>query len=186
MWFAQWTYSYRWWQPRWTHCVSWRLIVIAFAYVQESYCRHAKYSTFGSATPGWAAEMAVDRAGHQVCAMECTWITAREETCSEGGGCIPDISILRANAFDDQLASEEVIWMFFLTVGVRTGLVVVTVEIISGGEIGTRYWTGKQGDAAVDVAEERPHWNLKWLLLACRDTKGVQDGGAEPYWGELF
>jgi len=40
---------------------------------------------------------------------ECIWITAREETCFKEGGGVPDIEILRANAFDDQLASEEVI-----------------------------------------------------------------------------
>jgi len=59
---------------------------------------------------------------------ECTWITAREEACSEGGSGIPDISILGTNAFDDQLASEEVVWTFFLRVGVRIGLLGVTVE----------------------------------------------------------
>ena len=40
---------------------------------------------------------------------ECTWITAREEACSEGGGSDPDISILGTHAFDDRLASEEVV-----------------------------------------------------------------------------
>ena len=92
---------------------------------------------------------------------ECTWITAREEACSEGGSGIPDISILGTNAFDDQLASEEVVWTFFLRVGVRIGLLGVTVESISSGEIGTRHWTGEQGAAAVVAAEERPHGNLE-------------------------
>ena len=32
---------------------------------------------------------------------ECTWIAAREEACSEGGGGDPDISILGTNTFDD-------------------------------------------------------------------------------------
>ena len=31
-----WAYSYTWWQLRWTHCVSWRLIASAVAQVQES------------------------------------------------------------------------------------------------------------------------------------------------------
>jgi hypothetical protein len=92
---------------------------------------------------------------------ECTWITAREEACSEGGSGIPDISILGTNAFDDQLAIEEVVWTFFLRVGVRTGLLRVTVERISGGEIGTRHWTGEQGAAAVVAAEERPGGNIE-------------------------
>ena len=92
---------------------------------------------------------------------ECTWITAREEACSEGGGSVPDIQILGATNFDDQLASEEVVWTFFLRVGVRIGLLGVTVESISSGEIGTRHWTGEQGAAAVVAAEERPHGNLE-------------------------
>jgi len=92
---------------------------------------------------------------------ECTWITAREEACSEGGGGVPDILILGANAFDDQLASEEVVWTFFLSVGVRIGQLGVTVESIFSGEIGTRHWMGEQGAAAVVAAEERPHGNLE-------------------------
>jgi len=74
---------------------------------------------------------------------------------------VPDISILGTNAFDDQLASEEVLWTLFLRVGVRIGLLGVTVESISGGEIGTRHWTGEKGAAAVVAAEERPHGNLE-------------------------
>jgi len=65
---------------------------------------------------------------------ECTWITAREETCSEGGGGVPDIQILGANAFDDQLAREEVVWTFFLRVGVHIGLLGATMEGITDGE----------------------------------------------------
>jgi len=79
---------------------------------------------------------------------ECTWITAREEACSEGGCGVPDILILGATTFDDQLASDEIVWMFFLRVEVRIGLLGVTVESISSGEIGTRHWTGEQGAAA--------------------------------------
>jgi hypothetical protein len=75
--------------------------------------------------------------------MECTWIAAREEACSDGGSCVPDISILGANAYSNQQASEEVVWTFFLRVGVGTGLLRVTVEGITCGEIGTRHWTGE-------------------------------------------
>jgi len=85
---------------------------------------------------------------------ECTWITAREEACSEGGGGIPDIQILGATTFDDLLASEEVFWTFFLGVGVRIGLLGVTVESISSGEIGVRHRMGEQGAAAAVAAEE--------------------------------
>jgi hypothetical protein len=64
--------------------------------------------------------------------------------CSEGGGGVPDIQILGDNAFDHQLASEEVVWTFFLGVGIHIGLLRVTVESISSGGIGTRHWTGEQ------------------------------------------
>jgi len=85
---------------------------------------------------------------------ECTWITAREEACSEEGGGVPDILILGATALDDQLASEEVVWTIFLRVGVLIGLLGVTVESISSGEIGTRHWTGEQGAVAVVAADD--------------------------------
>jgi len=64
---------------------------------------------------------------------ECTWITAREETRSKGG-CTSYIQILGATAIDNQLASEEVVWTFFLRVGVHIGLLGVTMESISIGE----------------------------------------------------
>ena len=54
--------------------------------------------------------------------LQCTCITAREEACSEGGGGFPDIVILGATNFDDQLSSEEVVWTFFLRVEVHIGL----------------------------------------------------------------
>jgi len=47
-------------------------------------------------------------------------------------------------------------WTFFLAVGVSIGLLAGTVGSISGGEIGTRHWTGEQGAAAGVVAQERP------------------------------
>ena len=65
---------------------------------------------------------------------ECTWITAMEETCSKGGGVVLDILILGPNAFDDQLASEEAVWTFFLRVGVHIGLLGATMEGITDGE----------------------------------------------------
>jgi len=46
-------------------------------------------------------------------------------------------------------------------VGVRTGLLGVTVESISSGKIGASHWAGEQGAAAVVAAEERPHGNLE-------------------------
>jgi len=85
---------------------------------------------------------------------ECSWITAREEAYSEGCGGVPDILILGANAFDDLLASEQVVWTFFLRVGDYTGLLGVTMETISSNEIGSRHWTCEQGAAAVVAAEE--------------------------------
>jgi len=78
---------------------------------------------------------------------ECSTITARVEVCSEGCGGVPDIQIVGTNAFDDILASEEVIWTFFLRVGDCTGLLGVTMESISSGEIGSTQWTGKMGVA---------------------------------------
>ena len=39
---------------------------------------------------------------------ECTWITAKEQTRSEGG-CTSYIQLCGATAIDDQLASEEVV-----------------------------------------------------------------------------
>jgi hypothetical protein len=80
--------------------------------------------------------------------------------CSEGGSGISDITILGTNAFDDQLASEEVVWTVFLRVGVHIRLLGVTVGSISSGEIGTRHWSGEQGAAVVVAAEEctnNPH-----------------------------
>jgi len=74
---------------------------------------------------------------------ECTWITAKVEASSERGRSVPDIQILGANAFDDLLASEEVEWTFTLRMGVRIGLLGVTVESISSGEIGTRHCMGE-------------------------------------------
>jgi len=81
---------------------------------------------------------------------ECTWITAREEARSEGG-CTSYIQILGAPAIDDLLASEQVVWTFFLRVGVRVGLLGVTMDSMSSCEIGTRHRTGEQGAVAATV-----------------------------------
>jgi len=118
---------------------------------------------------------------------EYTCIKAREAACSEGGSGIPDLPLLGTNAFDDQLASEKVVRTFFLRVGVRIGMLGVTVEIISTCEIRTRHWTGEQGAAVVVAAEEwTNNADLEWLLLAHQETKGGLDGGAWPYCGETF
>jgi hypothetical protein len=85
---------------------------------------------------------------------DCNWITAREGVWSEGGSGDLDISILGNNAFIAQLASEEVIWTFFLSVGGCIVLLGVTGETIPSGDIGTRCWTGEQGALAVVAAEE--------------------------------
>ena len=90
-------------------------------------------------TPGAAEVVAVDLADHQECPGNVPGSMAREEACSEGGGGIPDIEILAATAFDDQLASEQVIGTFFLRVGDCTGLLQATMEGITNGE-----WDGPQ------------------------------------------
>jgi hypothetical protein len=64
--------------------------------------------------------------------------------------------MLGATAIDDLLPSEQVIWTFFLRVGVRIGLLGVTVETISGGEIDTRHWTGEQGAVAATARKRFP------------------------------
>ena len=88
--------------------------------------------------------------------QECTWITASEGSCSEGGGGVADINILGANASDDQLASEVGVWAFFLNVAVRIRLLGVTVECISSGEIGTWNWMGEQGAVAATARKIFP------------------------------
>jgi len=80
----------------------------------------------------WAAELlAVDRVDHQECPGIVPGSRAKLEACPEGGGSIPDIQMLRATAFDDLLASEEVIGTFFLRVGDCTGLLGATLEGIT-------------------------------------------------------
>jgi len=88
--------------------------------------------------------------------LECTWIIDMEKACSKGGSSIADIQLLAVNAFDNLLAGEEVIWIFFQRVKDCTGLLEVTVESISSGEIGTRYWTGEQRVAAAAKTKSQP------------------------------
>jgi hypothetical protein len=85
-------------------------------------------------TPGGAEVVAVDRIHHHECTGNVPGSTAREEACSEGGGSIPDIQILGETAFNDLLASEQVVGTFFLRVGDCTPLLGVTVEGITDGE----------------------------------------------------
>jgi hypothetical protein len=104
---------------------------------------------------------------------ECTWITAREESHSEGG-CTSYVQILEATAIDDLLASEQVVWTFFLRVGVRIGLMGVTVESISSGEIGTRPWTGEQGAAAAMARKRFPR------VYSCKSCRHAET--RREYW----
>jgi len=85
-------------------------------------------------TPGGAEVVAVYRVDHAECPGNAPGSKASEEACSEGGGGIPDIQILGATAFDDLLASEQVVGPFFLRVGDCTGLLGATVEGITDGE----------------------------------------------------
>jgi hypothetical protein len=85
-------------------------------------------------TPGGVEVVVVDFVDHQQCPGNAPGSTAREEACSEGGDGIPDIQILGATAFDDLLASEQVVGTFFLKVRDCTGLLGATVEGITDGE----------------------------------------------------
>jgi len=84
---------------------------------------------------------------------ECTWITAREQACSEGGGGLPDIPILRANAFDDLLASEVVVWTSFLRVGDSTGLLGASATTLASFR-NTRVFR----TALMALTEPRTYW----------------------------
>jgi hypothetical protein len=78
--------------------------------------------------------MAVDRVDHQECPGNVPESAAREEVCSKGGGGISDIQILGETAFDDLLATEQVVGTFILGVGDCTGLLGATVEGITYSE----------------------------------------------------
>jgi hypothetical protein len=75
--------------------------------------------------------VAVDHVDQQECLGNVPGSTAREEVCSDGS---PDIQILGATAFDDLLASEQVVGTFFLRVGDCSELLRATVEGITDGE----------------------------------------------------
>jgi len=85
-------------------------------------------------TPGGAEVVAADRVDYQERPGNVPESTAKEEACSEGGSGIPDIQILGATAFDDPLASEQVLGTFFLRVGDCTAVLGATVEGITDGE----------------------------------------------------
>ena len=85
-------------------------------------------------TAGGAEVVALARVHHQECPGTVPGSTAREEACFEGGAGIPDIQILGATAYDDLLASEQVVGTFLLRVGDFTGLLGATVEGITEGE----------------------------------------------------
>jgi len=85
-------------------------------------------------TPSGAEVVAVSWVDHQESPGNVPESTAREDACSERGGGIPDIEILRATAFDDLLANEQVVGTFFLGVGDCTVLLGATVEGITHGE----------------------------------------------------
>jgi len=135
--FASTAYSYTWWQPWWIHCelesdksqLGTRPGILASTYKAFDFwpCNPRVSGRSGSG-PGRPSDEP----------RECTRITAMEEARSEGGS-TSYIQILRATAIDDLLASEVVIWSFSLRVGVRIGLLGVTVESIASGEIGTRH-----------------------------------------------
>jgi hypothetical protein len=71
---------------------------------------------------------------------------------SSEGGCTSNSQIPGSTTIDNQLASEEVALTFFLLVGYHTGLLGVTVEHISSGEICTRHRTGEEGGMPVVAA----------------------------------
>jgi len=185
VWFTQWAYSYTWWQPRWTYCelqTDRGCLVTRLGFLTST-CKAIDFwrcntRVRGKGGGGPGRPSGVPQGG--------TWITIREEARSEGG-CTSNIQILGGTAIDNQVASEEVVWMFFLRVGVCIGLLGVTVGSISSWEIGTRHWMGEQGAAAVVAAEEcTNNVDLKWQQPAHRDTNGRLDSGTWPYGGEPF
>jgi hypothetical protein len=91
----------------------------------------------------------VDRVDPHDCPRNVPGSTARQEEWSEDGGGIPDIPILGPTAFDDLLASEQVVRTFFLRVGDFTGLLGATLEGITDGERDTpRTLDGKHRSCA--------------------------------------
>jgi hypothetical protein len=78
--------------------------------------------------------VAVDRVNHQECPGNVPISTVREEECSERDSGITDMQILGITAFDDLLASQQIVGTFFLRVGDCTGLLGATLEISTNGE----------------------------------------------------
>ena len=68
------------------------------------------------------------------------------------GDCTSFIQIVGVTAIGDRLAiDEDGVGTFFLSDGVHTWLLGVTVQSISSGERGTRHWLGEQGAASLVV-----------------------------------
>jgi hypothetical protein len=86
---------------------------------------------FAVRTPGGAEVVVVDWVGHQECPGNVPGSTTREQACSDRGGGIPDIQLLGTTAFDNLLASMQVVRTFFLRVGKCTALLGATVEGIT-------------------------------------------------------
>jgi hypothetical protein len=76
----------------------------------------------------------VDHVDHQEYPENVPGSKATEEACSEGGGSITDIRILRTPAFHNLLPSGLVTVTLVLRVGACAGLLGATVEGITGGE----------------------------------------------------
>jgi len=152
-----------WWQLRWTHCKleTDRSCLGTRPGILASTCKAFDFWLCNPRVSGRGGS-GLGRPSGML--RECTWITAREEACSESG-CTFYVHILGATAIYYLLASEQVVWTFFLRVGVHTGLLGVTVESISSGEIGTRNWTGEQGSA---VATARKRFPRVYSCKRCR------------------
>jgi len=88
----------------------------------------------------------------------------------EGSGV--SIETLPATAFDDLRGSEEVARAFALRIEDCIGLLGATVECTHEKGEYPPMLNARAGVAAVVAAEERPHGNDEWLLLARRDPKG--------------
>jgi len=82
------------------------------------------------------------------------------------------IETLSATAFGDLLASEEVAGAFAPRIEDCIGLLGATVERTHEKGEYPRMLGEWAGAAAVVAAEESPHGNLEWLLLARRNPKG--------------
>jgi len=75
----------------------------------------------------------------------------REEAHSKGGS-TSYVQVLGGSAMNNLQASDRVVWTLFQIVRDCTEMLGVTVESISIGEIGIRYWTGEPRAAAAAAA----------------------------------